>query len=323
MLPGKTSLLKPLLTSAAVISRSGLASNVSGAKYCLDLVKRRDYDRFLANLLLPDPKTRAAAFAVSAFNVEVASVRDQVTDKTIGLMRLQFWRDTVESLYHKPETELQQPVARELRNAVREFDLSKELLQRIITSRERSLTDRPFDSLEDAEKYAHDAFTSVNYLLLETLTKKTTKDDSESNKLEGHARHAANQLGLAQGLTTLLRAVPYNASKRRVYLPTDLLMTHNVSQEDIVRKGQDCEGLKLVVEAVAERAQEHLDNCRFRGKFLGDARDVKLLLLPAISVDGFLNSLHKANCNVFDGKLQAKNSWLPMLYSYHKFRGSY
>lgn len=38
---------------------------------------------------------RRASFAIRAFNVEVACIRDQVTNPTIGIGRIVFWRDTI------------------------------------------------------------------------------------------------------------------------------------------------------------------------------------------------------------------------------------
>ena len=35
----------------------------------------------------------------------------------------------------------------------------------------------------------------------------------KNDKISGHARHAANHLGKAQGLATMLRAAPYNAAR--------------------------------------------------------------------------------------------------------------
>ena len=51
-------------------------------------MKRCDHESFLCTLLLPE-RARAPAFAVRAFAAEVAAVRDSVSDKTIGLMRMQ------------------------------------------------------------------------------------------------------------------------------------------------------------------------------------------------------------------------------------------
>ena len=39
------------------------------------------------------------SFAIRAFSGEVAAALDSVTDRTLGAVRLQFWRDTVEGLY--------------------------------------------------------------------------------------------------------------------------------------------------------------------------------------------------------------------------------
>ena len=39
-----------------------------------------------------------------------------------------------------------------------------------------------------------------------------------------HADHAASHIGKALGLTTVLRAIPYHAQRRRVYLPVELIV---------------------------------------------------------------------------------------------------
>ena len=56
--------------------------------------------------------------------------------------------------------------------------------------------------------------------------------------------------------------------------------------------------MKDVVEIIAGRAQQHLESCRFRMKYL--ETDQKLLLLPAVAVDSYLDKLSKAKCNVWD-----------------------
>ena len=88
---------------------------------------------------------------------------------------------------------------------------------RIISSREVFLGDKPFESLEAAEEYAHGAFSSANYLVLECLNgngeDNNNNSNNNNNKISGHARHAANHLGKAQGLATMLRAAPYNAAR--------------------------------------------------------------------------------------------------------------
>jgi len=277
------------------------------AQHCLELVKRTDHERFLTNLLLPE-RIRTAAFALRALNTEVSGVRDNVSDRTIGLVRMQFWKDTIENLYQDKVP--QHPVALQLHKVIKQHNPSKELFLRMIQSREQFLSDKPFDSLEQVEEYGEHAFSSVYLLLLELL-----------GNSSGHAKHAATQLGKCEGLVTLLRATPYNSSKRRCYLPSDLLLEQEVTSEKVIRGGEDEQAVMDVVEVIAGRAQQHLESCRFRTKYL--EKDQKLLLLPAVLVDSYLDNLSKAKCNVWDSSLHSRNSWLPMSLYWHKFKRTY
>lgn len=45
-------------------------------KHCVELVQSRDLDGYLCGLLMPSASARDAYFAIRAFNVEVASVKD-------------------------------------------------------------------------------------------------------------------------------------------------------------------------------------------------------------------------------------------------------
>lgn len=67
--------------------------------YTSHLSRRNDYENFLCTLLLPH-NIKSAAFAIRAFNVEVAQVEDQVSDNKIGAMRLQFWTDALNNIYN-------------------------------------------------------------------------------------------------------------------------------------------------------------------------------------------------------------------------------
>ena len=106
-----------------------------------------------------------------------------------------------------------------------------------------------------AEDYGEAAFSSVYLLLLEVM-----------GDTSGHARHAAVQLGKCEGLVTLLRGTPHNVNLRRVYLPSALLQQQGVSQEGLLRRGPLEEGVRDVVEILAERAQRHLEASRLRSR---------------------------------------------------------
>ena len=60
--------------------------------------RKYDFENFLCTLLLPE-KIKSKAFGLRAFNIELARVQDNVSDPLIGEMRLQFWSNTIDSLY--------------------------------------------------------------------------------------------------------------------------------------------------------------------------------------------------------------------------------
>lgn len=47
--------------------------------------------------------------------------------------------------------------------------------------------------------------------------------------------HACSHLGKAIGLANFIRSIPYNAQRRRVLFPQELLVKHNLSQENFIR----------------------------------------------------------------------------------------
>ncbi|KAM9309861.1 NADH dehydrogenase (ubiquinone) complex I, assembly factor 6 isoform 2-T2 [Pholidichthys leucotaenia] len=200
-------------------SSSVTTDSQHGEKYCLDLVRSRDYEGFLISLLLPE-EARRSSLALRAFNVELAQVKDSVSQKTIGLMRMQFWQTAIEDIYKDEPPN--QPVSTELWRAVRKHNLTKRWLLRIITEREKGLEDRAYRNLQELESYSENTQASLLYLLLECLGVKNV-----------HADHAASHVGKAQGIVTCLRATPYHSSRRKVYLPMDICMlarsfSHNV-----------------------------------------------------------------------------------------------
>ena len=66
--------------------------------YCINLLQKRAYEQYIATLILP-PKIRRCGFAIRAFNIEISSIRDQITTRNAGLGRSVFWQDLVRKLF--------------------------------------------------------------------------------------------------------------------------------------------------------------------------------------------------------------------------------
>jgi phytoene/squalene synthetase len=74
--------------------------------------------------------------------------------------------------------------------------------------------------------------------------------------------HAASHLGVAQSVATLLRALPYHASKSRMVIPADITAKHGVVQEDVFRRGGAARNISDAVYEFACLAQGHLNTAR-------------------------------------------------------------
>ncbi|RZF46944.1 hypothetical protein LSTR_LSTR012541 [Laodelphax striatellus] len=236
--------------SPIVLFRSKYDQNTAPAEYCAGLVRKSDYENFICTLLL-NSGIRSLAFAVRAFNIEVARVQDNVSDMKIGRMRLQFWLETIDSVF-KDEVR-DHPVVQELHRTLQHHkskELFKKNLRSLVTSRIEPITSSSFKTLEDMERYSESSVSPVHYMILQGA--------GISNV---HADHAASHLGKAQGLMNLVRSLPHSTKARVVPLPQELLIKHGLSQEKVIR-GQGGDNLREVVFDVASRAKQHLEKAR-------------------------------------------------------------
>eukprot|EP01116_Phalansterium_solitarium_P002382 TRINITY_DN12376_c0_g1_i1.p1 TRINITY_DN12376_c0_g1~~TRINITY_DN12376_c0_g1_i1.p1 ORF type:complete len:327 (+),score=63.32 TRINITY_DN12376_c0_g1_i1:122-1102(+) len=262
--------------------------------YCLQQVRKFDYDHYLCGLFFRKASSRKAYFAVRAFNLEIANIREVVKDPAIGRMRIQWWRDNLTRIYQNAPPE--HPVATALAEAVRNFRLTKGWFNKMLDRREMELLEgEQMRNIDDIEAYAEDTASAMLYLSLECLGVKNL-----------HADHVASHIGKAEGTSILLRATPHHASKRRSYLPLDLMAKHGVSQEDLFR-GQISQQLTDVVFEVASSAKLQLDKARSLDRVPTEAFPA---LIPAVLHDDFLKRLQKAHFNIYDPSLKRPGPWV-------------
>ena len=121
--------------------------------YCANEVRRFDNDRYLTALFAP-ARGRRALMALYAFNLEIARVRESVSEVLLGQVRLQFWRDTIAEIYSaRPRRHL---VALALADAVRGHDLSRDHFEQLIDARAFDLEDeQPASVAGRSRKWSH------------------------------------------------------------------------------------------------------------------------------------------------------------------------
>jgi phytoene synthase len=188
--------------------------------YCEGLLRREDRDRWLASLFVPR-EPRRHIHALYAFSLEVARVREIVSEPLLGEIRLQWWREALEGAH--PGEAKANPVAAALLDTITRFDLPKALLLELIVARGRDLYGDPMESAATLESYA--SATCSNLLRLAALI----LDGEEAPASHDAALHA----GIAYGITGLIRALPWHCARGQVFIPVEILQAHGAKREDL------------------------------------------------------------------------------------------
>jgi phytoene synthase len=230
--------------------------------HCEQLVRRADKDRFFAALFAP-AKYRRALFALYAFNVEVARVREVAREALPGEVRLQFWVDLLDN---KGRGEIDQhPVASALADTIVRYRIRPHSLAELIEARRFDLYNDPFATLTEFEDYAEKTSSVLIELAAQILN---NGNDAGVGAL---ARHA----GIAYAIAGILQAFPAHAARGQVYLPLDLLRLHNVRAENTLGAPLPS-GVRQTIAEMDGHCLAHLSRAR---ELLADA---PLSVLPAL-----------------------------------------
>lgn len=179
--------------------------------HCQELVAKADKDRFLSCLFAP-VDARPHLFALYAFNVEIARIRETVSEPQVGLVRQQWWLDTIDGIYAGRTPD--HPVTQALAHAIEKGDLPKHALHNLIIAREFDLYDDPVPTLSDLEGYLGETSSSLIQMAALILGK--------------GAAEAAGLAGVAFGLAGVLRL------QKIRYLPS--YMVQNLGKNETIKQ---------------------------------------------------------------------------------------
>ncbi len=257
--------------------------------YCADQVRRFDRDRYLTCLFAPAAR-REDLFAIYAFNLEVARTAEVVSEALLGHMRLQWWREAIDDIYagRPARHEVVAPLA----EAIGRRGLGRGHFDRLIEARAFDLEGAAPENLAALEDYAEATSAGLVFLALEVLGVRAPE-----------AEAAGSDVGIAWALAGLLRAVPFHAAARRLYLPRDLGAVAGLD-EGALFELRPSPALGVVVAQVAERAAARLRAAR--ALRAGVPRPALPALLPATLASRALANLEKARYDPFDASVQAR-----------------
>jgi phytoene synthase len=260
---------------------SGEPSKDSAA-FCADLVRTHDFARYASTLFVPAVQRRAL-LSVYAFNVEISRVREQVSQPLPGEIRLQWWTDMLEGAGHGEVDG--NPVAAELLRAIRDFRLPIEPLSLLIEEHKFDLYNDPMPSMAALEGYVTDTSSA-----LFSLGARIAAPPSEA--IDHLARHA----GLAQGMAQVIALLPFDAARRQLFVPLQLLQRHGSGVEEVF-SGKQTPNTRAAIDQLIGEAQRHL---RTAFELLAHvAPQVRSVFLPLALVRRDLTRMARADVDPF------------------------
>jgi 15-cis-phytoene synthase len=184
----------------------------------------RDTNFYYSFLVLPREK-RNAIVAVWDFCRAVDDAADEAgsTDPMQAAAEVRKWRGELAACFDgaPPET----PQGRALAPLVPRFGLPREAFEALIEGVEMDVHPRPYETFDDLYQYCIRVASAVGLICLEIFGYR-----------EPMSRQYATELGVALQLTNILRDVPDDLRRGRVYIPQEDFRAFGCSEEDLRRE---------------------------------------------------------------------------------------
>ena len=249
----------------------------------------RDTSFYYSFLVLPAQK-RQAIVAVWDFCRAVDDAVDEApADRSAAEVRR--WRDEVARCFDgaAPVT----PQGRALQPLIAAFDLPRSAFEALVEGVEMDLHGRRYRTFEDLYEYCIRVASAVGLMCVRIF-----------GCADAASRQYAIDLGVALQLTNILRDVPGDLARGRVYLPTDDLERFGVSEADLrdeaahAGHGVRSQKVKALLAFQAQRAREYYARADAALPRAGARKLVAARIMGNI-YRGILDRIERAGYDVF------------------------
>lgn len=250
---------------------------------CAELLRLSGSNFALPIRLLPAAKRRATT-ALYAFCRKADDLVDDQPDMEIA-------RRSVEVLRHELDSALAglpsaDPVLRALVDSVRRFAIPTVHLHEILDGVQMDLDRLAYDTFEELRRYCRRVASAVGTAAIHIWGFRGER-----------ALLSADACGLAFQLTNILRDIPEDLSRGRVYLPTEDLVAYGCSVADLKagRIGREFAGLAAMQ---IDRAEAFYDQARSLDALL--STDGRLVFRAMFGIyRGLLDGVRRAGTGIF------------------------
>lgn len=210
----------------------------------------RNTSFYYAFLALPRERREAILILWDFCRVADDAV-DLAADERDATEELARWRGEVAAAYagETPST----PIGQRLAGVIRKFNLPRQPFEDLLDGIAMDLTQKRYATFTDLYRYCLRVASAVGLLSVEIFGYRSAS-----------ARDYAVELGIALQLTNILRDVPSDLSRDRIYIPQEDLRSHDVTDEDLhaASFGEVRPQVTALLKDFAARAHHYYDRAR-------------------------------------------------------------
>ena len=211
---------------------------------------------------------------------------------------LEVWRAEVAACFE--HTQPRTPQGTALAAVVSRWPVPRLPLDQLIDGCAMDIEPTRFASFADLRGYCYKVASTVGLVCIEIF-----------GYQDPGTRQYAEELGLALQLTNILRDVPDDLARGRLYLPLDELAAHGVSEDDL-RRGRRTPAIGALLAAQARRAREQFARAEAALPPIDARRVVAARIMAAIYRD-LLARIEARDYDVFSERVRVprlRKAWL-------------
>lgn len=198
---------------------------------------------YLAGCFLPREK-RDAAFSVYAIgrlgDEAVDGIHASPKDKLIAQVK-----DKVAAAYAASNDSLNEPLLLVFRETVKKFHIPKHYLDELFAGISMDLEKTRYRNFQELYTYCYRVAGVVGLLMLKIF-----------GEVKPQAQKYAIDLGIAMQLTNILRDIPEDWGRGRIYLPQEEMVRYRITESDIANKTVSSD-FKALLQFQIQRAREY------------------------------------------------------------------
>lgn len=250
----------------------------------------RDTNFYYSFLALP-PDKRRAIVAVWDFCRAIDDAVDEASSTDAARQEIARWRSELAAAFDRGVPRSPQAIA--LAPLVPRFNLPRSAFEALIEGVEMDLGCRRYETFDELYEYCIRVASAVGLICLEIFGYRDTR-----------SRQYAIDLGVALQLTNILRDVPGDLRRGRVYIPQQDLRDHGCSEADLEREaraagnGVRSGAVKALLRQQAERAREYYERAA-RELPRADRRRLAAAEIMGAIYRGILTRIEAADYDVF------------------------